>query len=511
MGYAPAPGAAAGEEKAPADGEGGAAPAAAGGAAGEGGAPPLRARDPLAELSAGQLLEAMRAGRLSPRELLETTLERVRLLDPVLHAFVHLAAEEARTAAAEAEERFRTGRPRELEGVPVVLKDLFDVRGQPTTAGSAVRAGRRAARDAHVVRLLREAGAVLVGKVSTHEFAFGVTTDTPFHGPTRNPWEPGHVPGGSSGGSAAAVAARVVPVALGTDTAGSVRIPAAACGVTGFKPTYGRIGRSGVVPLSWSQDHVGLLARSLEDVALVAELLAGPDPEDPAAHAAVPLAPGSARAAVARGRERPDLRGLRLGLPAGWLEDRVAPAVEERFRALLERAGAAGARLEAVELPPAPLLALLNRVVTLAEAGAYHAPFLARAGRLYSPDVRARLELGQLVPARDYLLAQRLRGELVRQARRAAAEVDALLTPTLPLPVPRIGQRLWFPGGRPEAVPDGLIRLTAGFSYLGFPALTLFAGTDPEGLPLGLQVVGAPGEDVRLLEVAAALERHLLA
>ncbi|MDI3298718.1 MAG: amidase [Bacillota bacterium] len=448
--------------------------------------------------------------RLSPVELLEQTLERVRRLDPELHAFVHLAEAEARAAAEAAEARRRAGQARPLEGLPVALKDLFDAEGQPTTAGSAVRAGRVAARDAEAVRRLREAGAVLVGKVSTHEFAFGVTTDSPFHGPTRNPWEPGHTPGGSSGGSAAAVAARIVPVALGTDTAGSIRIPAAACGVAGFKPTFGRIGRSGVVPLSWSQDHVGLLARSLEDVALFLELLEGPDPGDPAARAAAPAPPGSYRAAVARGSARPDLRGLRLALPAGWLEDRVDPVVAERFRSLCRRAEAAGAELVEVAFPPAPLLALLNRVITLAEAGAYHAPFLARSARLYSADVRARLELGQLIPARDYLLAQRLRGEMVRWAQEAMRDLDALLTPTLPLRLPRIGQRLWFPGGRPEPVPDGLIRLTAGFCYLGFPAASLFAGTDPGGLPLALQVVGHPSQDGRLLEVAEALRRQVL-
>ena len=514
----------AGEAAAP-SGPAGPSASPAGGPAGGWAAPgrPVMATGPLGGVSAGELVDAFRSGRLGVEEVTRALLEQIEAVDPHLRAFVTVMAEQALAAARRRDEdlvRWRraggeaggAGAPGPLCGVPVALKDLIDVAGVPTTAGSRVRAGHVAARTATVVRRLEAAGAVIVGKTATHEFAFGATTDTPFHGPVHNPWNPGHSAGGSSGGSGAAVGAGLVPVALGTDTGGSIRIPAAACGTAGLKPTYGRVSRHGTVPLSWSLDHTGPLTRTVADAARVLEVLAGPDPLDPAA---VPVpAQGLVEAAVAGATG--DLRGVRVGVLAGWAEDRIHPEVERAFREALQWLEAMGAELEPIggtgrddaDFPAAGVLTLVNRVLALAEGGAYHAATLARQGADYSAEVRIRFELGQFLLARDYLLAQRLRTELARRAAAVMERCHVLVAPTLPIPAPRLGQAAWQPAGAdPEPVPEALIRLTAPFNVTGQPALSVPVAVGPSGLPIGLQVVGRIFDEATVLRVGAALEQ----
>ncbi|HEX6988232.1 MAG TPA: amidase, partial [Bacillota bacterium] len=349
--------------------------------------------------------------------------------------------------------------------------------------------------------------AVIVGKTATHEFAFGVTTDTPYHGPVHNPWCPGHTAGGSSGGSGAAVAARIVPAALGTDTGGSVRIPAAACGTVGFKGTYGLVSKHGVVPLSWSLDHVGPLTNSVDDGVRVLAAIAGPDPLDPTTLGPARRA-SSLRNGIDAGGDPADLRDVCIGLPAGWLEDRIDPEVRARIDEALRLLAGLGARIEEVPYPPAGVMALINRILALAEGGAYHAATLAERGGDYAPDVRARFELGQFLLAQDYLSALRLRTEIARMTYAALDRVTVLVTPTMPIPAPPLGQAVWSWPGEAEAVPDAMIRLTAPFSLIGFPALCVPCGT-AGGMPVSLQIVGRPLDEFSTVRVGRALERAL--
>lgn len=451
--------------------------------------------------SAADLVAAIRRRDLSPVEVVRAALDRIAALNPVLNAFVTVTVEAALAEARAAEAAALRGEwAGPLHGVPVAVKDVIATAGVRTTAGSRILAGHVPDQDATCVARLRAAGAIVVGKAATHEFAFGPTTDSPFLGPTRNPWRLQHVPGGSSGGSGAAVAAGLVPLALGTDTGGSIRMPAAACGTFGLKPTYGRVSKAGVLPLSWSLDHVGPLCRSPEDAALALAALAGPDPLDPAA---LPLPAPDLAPAVAQATA--GLAGLRLGVPARWLEEGpVDGDVLRLFHAAVATLRDLGAQVVEVDLPPAAVMTLVNRVITLAEASAFHAPWLASRAGDYAPDVRARLEVGQFLLARDYLTAQRLRTDLCRRVARAMQGVDALLTPTMPIPAPRIGQGLWDYGGAQEAVQEAMIRFTAPFSVTGQPAASVPCGLTPGGLPVGLQVVGRPLDEATVLRVAAA-------
>ncbi|HEX6988013.1 MAG TPA: amidase, partial [Bacillota bacterium] len=436
------------------------------------------------------------------------TLARIEALQPQLNAFVTVMAEEARRQARALEQELADGLPpRPLHGIPIAVKDNIDVAGVRTTAGSRVRSDVMATADATVVARLREAGAVIVGKTATHEFAFGVTTDTPYHGPVHNPWRAGHTAGGSSGGSGAAVAARIVPAALGTDTGGSIRIPAAACGTVGFKGTYGLVSKHGVVPLSWSLDHVGPLANSVDDAVRVLAAIAGPDPLDPTTLGPAQRA-SSLMTGIDAGGDPADLRDVSIGLPAGWLEDRIDPEVRARIDEALRLLAGLGARIEEVPYPPAGVMALINRILALAEGGAYHAATLAQRGGDYAPDVRARFELGLFLLAQDYLSALRLRTEVARMTYGALDRVTVLVTPTMPIPAPPLGQAVWsWPAG-PEAVPDAMIRLTAPFSLIGFPALCVPCGT-AGGMPVSLQVVGRPLGEASTVRVGRALERAL--
>lgn len=457
------------------------------------------------EWPAHRMAEAIARRELSPVELAEAALERISALDPALNAFVTVMADSALAEARRAEARLSkpSGGPLgPLHGVPIALKDIYETAGVRTAAGSCILSDYVPQADATPVRRLRAAGAIILGKTATHEFAFGALTDSPFHGPTRNPWDTRRTPGGSSGGSGAAVAAAMVPIAMGTDTGGSIRMPASCCGVVGLKPTYGRCSKAGVLPLSWSLDHVGPIAATVRDAALVLAVIAGPDPADPSA-LPVPIDDYIAAAEVP-----PDLRGTRIGVPAAWLDTRrVDGEVLAQFEAGLRRFAELGARVEEVALPEADLMTLVNRLLTLGEAGAYHAPFLKDQARDYAPDVRLRMELGAHLSARDYLLGQRLRGEIAREVHQIMARVDAIALPTMPVYPALIGQPMWeFGSGEREAVVEAMVRFPAPFSVTGQPAFSLPCGLTEAGIPVGLQLVGRPFGEAALIRIAAAFE-----
>ncbi|WP_326686402.1 amidase family protein [Streptomyces sp. NBC_01795] len=447
------------------------------------------------ELTLADAARAIDSGELSPVELTDSVLGRVAAVEARLGAYVSVAADSARRAAVQAERDIAAGGHRgPLHGIPMGLKDLIDVAGLPTTAGSRVREGHMAVEDSTVAARLQGAGAVLLGKTHTHEFAFGLTTPQ-----TRNAWAPGRVAGGSSGGSAVAVAAGEATFALGTDTGGSIRVPAALNGVVGLKPTYGLVPRHGVTSLSWSLDHVGTLTRTVEDAGLVLAAIAGHDPRDPAS------LPGRPALGPHRAGER--LTGLRVGVPRNYYFDRVAPEVEKAVRDAIGHLRELGAELVDVDIPMSEYVQATHWGLMVPEATAYHEETLRSSPERYAPDVRVLLEAGALVPAGDYLRAQRAR-TLMRQAWAGLFdEVDVIAAPTVTSTAARSDQHsVRWPDGTEESVSDTYVRLSAPANVAGVPSLSLPVGLDGEGLPVGMQLIGRPLGEATLLDVGGAYE-----
>jgi aspartyl-tRNA(Asn)/glutamyl-tRNA(Gln) amidotransferase subunit A len=434
-------------------------------------------------MTAAELAARISRRELSPVEVVDEALARIEAGNERLNAFVHLDPDQARERARHAEKAVTSGEPLgPLHGVPVAIKDLLDVAGAVTGAGSPKLAGNLATRDAEVVARLRAAGAVVVGKTRTHEFAYGVLTPG-----TVNPWDETRIAGGSSGGSAAAVAAGLVPAAVGTDTAGSVRIPAACCGVVGFKPSLGRVPATGVWPLSWSCDHVGQIAGDVAGAALLFAVMAG----DPAPAGALGW--------------RPAAGGPRIGRLVGDGLGAVDPAVTAVVDALCGRLEAAGARVDEVSLPlPAARAAVAAMV--LPEAAAAHAGLLAATGEDgYGPRVLAALRLGQSALAGEYLAGLRYRGRFAALVEGLLAEREALLLPTLPCVAPETGRPTVTVAGVTGGVQETLTALPGPFNCSGSPVVSIPVGL-VEGLPVGASLVGRMGGDHELLRVAAAVE-----
>lgn len=452
----------------------------------------------LADLSIAEAARLIERRRISPVDLTRACLERTERLNPVLNAFVTLTPDLALDDARRAETELLAGVHRgPLHGIPIGLKDLIDTAGIETSAGSAVLRGRIPTEDATVVHRLVEAGAVRIGKTNTHEFAWGTTTNNPHTGATRNPWNPERIPGGSSGGSGAAVAARLVPAALGTDTGGSIRIPAALCGCVGLKPTFGRVSRAGIIAMSWQFDHVGPLTRTVEDAALVLEVIAGPDPGD---FATVPVPVPSYRAALV-----PDVRGLRIGVPRdqffGLVDPEVLVAVEEAielFRAL-------GAHVEDVDAGFTREQVITAWRLVNVEGRLYHAPYLETAPELYSEELRTIL-LQPLPEPLDLAAAYRASYDVKEGLRRTLEHLDLLLAPTTMRPASRIGEDPVEVEGIELSTGAAFASLTMPFNIAGLPAISIPCGFTAEGLPIGLQLAGRPFDEATLLRAAHAYE-----
>jgi aspartyl-tRNA(Asn)/glutamyl-tRNA(Gln) amidotransferase subunit A len=450
----------------------------------------------LSELSIADVADAIRARRLSPVELVDSVLERIEQTEPQLGAYVAVSVESARRAAGEAESDIAAGHYRgPLHGIPMGLKDLIDVAGAATSASSRVRADHRAQADSTVAARLVAAGAVLVGKTHTHEFAYGLTTPQ-----TRNAWDTDRVAGGSSGGSAVAVAAGTATFALGTDTGGSIRVPAALNGVVGLKPTYGLVPRHGVTSLSWSLDHVGPITRTVQDAALVLAALAGHDPRDPASLAApaTDYRPGTGT----------DLTGLRIGVPRNYYFDHVDAEVEAAVRRAIEQLEALGARLVEVEIPMTRYIQATQWGLMVPEATAYHEGTLRTVPELYQADVRVLLEAGELMPAGDYLRAQRSRTLMRQEWTRILQKVDVIAAPTVPATAVKADQEtITWADGTVEGVSDAYVRLSAPANITGVPSLSVPVGHDTAGLPIGMQLLGRPLGETVLLRVGHAYEQ----
>jgi aspartyl-tRNA(Asn)/glutamyl-tRNA(Gln) amidotransferase subunit A len=432
----------------------------------------------------------IREGVTTAEAVTAACLERIATLNPSLNAFVTVLADRALADAARADRERRAGVDRGLlHGMPLSLKDLIDLAGTPTTAASRVRLGSIARKDAPVVERLRQAGAVFVGKCNLHEFAYGTTSDESAFGPVRHPRDPERSPGGSSGGSAVAVATGMCAGSIGTDTGGSIRIPAALCGLVGLKPGYGDLPCTGVVPLSWSLDHVGPITQTVDDAWILFNAMRGRTP---------PTIPG----------EVAPLRA-RLGVPRAYFLDVLADEVRARFDEAVARLRAAGADIEEVWLPHSADAGPIYVHVQAPEAAAYHAPTLERVPDAYMPPVRMRLEAGRYLLAEDYVRAQRGRVVLRREVDAALSHCEALLVPAVPITAPRIGEGEIDVGGRREPARSLMLRLTQLFNLTGHPAIALPAGAGPGGFPCAIQLVGAHGGTERLLWLARACEHQI--
>ncbi|HUE02891.1 MAG TPA: amidase [Bryobacteraceae bacterium] len=440
---------------------------------------------------------ALRRREISSAELTAAALERIERLNPATNAMQTVMAEAARERAKQADEELARGEGRgPLHGIPVAVKDLFFTKGVRTTGGSRLFEDHVPDHDAAVVESLRAGGAVLIGKTGMHELAYGITSSNPHFGAVRNPWDRDRIPGGSSGGSGAAVAAGMVAMAMGSDTGGSIRIPASYCGVVGLKPTYGRVSRYGAMPLGFSLDHMGPLTNSVRDAGAVLNVIAGYDPRDESSsHRPVEnYVPNI----------EPSLDGLRIGMPENYYFERLDAEVDTAVRAAFHTAAERGAKIVPLRMPDIDAINTVARLILLAEASAVLEPHLDQRDR-FGADVLALLDQGRLVPATDYINAQRLRRSMQREFAALWSRVDCLFTPTTPITAPRIGETTVTVGGESQEVRLASTRLVRAINLLGLPALSIPCGADHHGLPIGLQIVGPPFGEALILRVAQAL------
>ncbi|HXX70866.1 MAG TPA: amidase [Candidatus Acidoferrum sp.] len=456
-----------------------------------------RTESELAFLTMEQAAALLRRRELSPVELVDAALLRIERWSLSLGAFLTVLTKQARQHAKRAEREIRRGDLRgPLHGIPISLKDNFLTRGIRTTAGSTILADFVPDQDSRVAKSLAEAGAILLGKTNMHEFAYGITGENPHYGSSRNPWSPERISGGSSGGSAVAVATGMGLVSVGTDTGGSIRIPAALCGIVGLKPTFGLVSVEGVVPLGASFDHVGPLARSVSDASMVLEAIAGKYPR------------GALRPSYRTlRRQRP--RRFRLGWPKDFFFERIDPEIRSAIDAAAKTFATLGAQIKEIALPHLPTAVDRATSLVVAEANYYHESqgYYPSCSEQYGEDVRGHLEWGHNLRAVDFLRGLDARRDLMEDFRRAFEQVDIILAPTAPISAPRIGHsQIRVAGERETTVRAELLRLTRPANLSGLPAISIPCGFTSEGLPVGLQLLGPRWGEARLLAIARAFE-----
>ena len=445
-------------------------------------------------LSITELNAGYKNKQFSPVDVAQAFLQRIDDTNKEMNAYITVTHDTALEAAKRAEDAFMHEQTHNyLQGIPVAVKDLMDTKGARTTYGSTMFDQHIPDQDAAVVERLKEAGAIILGKTNTDAFAFGVTTENPYYGAVKNPWREGHVTGGSSGGSSAAVSAGLATAALGSDTAGSVRIPAACCGIVGLKPSAGRVSRRGVMPLSWSLDHVGLLARSAQDAALLLAAIAGPDSKDPLTLELMPL--GDWQESL--------FAGIRIGVPTNWFFDHIDPEIEAIVQNAIRSMEKLGSHIIPVEIAHTEQYFFVFSSIGRAEAAFAHDFLWARKDE-YLEGFREFLEDGRSIDAMHFIDAsrerERIRGGLVS----LFDEVDLIVSPTMPMKTPEYSQPEFILGAHREDTHNALMRLMYPFNLSGHPAASIPCGTTKEGLPVGLQMAGHLGEDWKVLGLAAA-------
>ncbi len=450
--------------------------------------------------SIAQIAPLIESGELSPVDIVQASLDRISELEPTLNAFLDVWSDSALEEARTAEQIIASdGYLGPLHGVPVGLKDLIEVEGRETTGGSAVLAGNIAGTDATVVSKLKAAGAILIGKLNLVEFAFGTAGLNAHTGDVKNPWDTDRVTAGSSSGSAAAVAAGMIPIALGSDTGGSIRMPASLCGIAGLKPTYGRVSRAGVLDLSWSMDHVGPMTRTTEDCALLMNVLAGHDPLDPAS-SNQPIPDFTSR--LKRG-----LQNLKIGVPDHYFfDDFVDPEIKTAVRNAIELMANSGAEVVELPMPWVGKGRAINLGVIRSEAVSVHEKMLADHADLYTPAVRARIQSGYNVSAIDYVRAQRARQWFNHQMAESMKSVDVLITPSVPIQTPTIAECTPRPG-KPAGGSE-LAVFTGVFDVTGQPSHSIPCGFTQNGMPIGLMITGHPFDEATVLRVGHAYEKQ---
>jgi aspartyl-tRNA(Asn)/glutamyl-tRNA(Gln) amidotransferase subunit A len=457
---------------------------------------PARPESELAFLTIEQAARLLRKMSLSPSDLIKVALARIERFNPTLNAFITVVAHHAHSEARRAAKLLRRpGTKSLLCGIPLSIKDNFFTRGVRTTAGSLILTNFIPGEDSAVVQKLTRAGAIVLGKTNMHEFAYGITNENPHYGPARNPWDIDRITGGSSGGSAAALAMGIGYAATGTDTGGSIRIPAALCGVVGLKPTFGLVSVKGVVPLAKTLDHAGPMARSVTDICVILDAMAGDYPQE-----AIRPDPRKLR------KNRP--RKFRIGWPKQYFFERIDSEVHDAIESAAKCFKSLGATIKQVSLPGLEHSVEPSTNIALAEATQYHESqgyFPAQASK-YGDDVRHRLELGRKVLAADYLHALDVKREVTREFDAVFENVDAILAPTLPIAAPRIGEKEVVIGGDKETVRSALVRLNRPANLTGHPAISIPCGFTRADLPIGLQLIGPHWSEARLLSIALAYE-----
>jgi aspartyl-tRNA(Asn)/glutamyl-tRNA(Gln) amidotransferase subunit A len=449
-----------------------------------------------------ELARLIRAKETSPVEVVQAHLDRIASLDGKLRAYITVMADAALASARVAEAAVVAGDTLGgLHGVPVGLKDLYCTKGVRTTGGSKILAEWMPAEDATVVSRRVGAGAIVLGKLNMHEFAYGPEGLNPHYGSPWNPWDAAthRIAGGSSSGSGTAVAAGICPGALGSDTGGSIRIPASLCGISGLKPTYGRVSRAGVLPLAWSLDHVGPMCRTAADCALMLGAMAGYDPRDPTTS----VLPVPDYLAALTG----SVKGVRVGLLRSFFMESAGDEQRRAVEQAVKTLEGLGAVLREVNLEKVTLVAGASTAVIAAEAYAYHEPWLKKCPEEYGADVRERLRLGAFVSGADYVNGQRARALVRDSVDRVFAGLDVLVAPTTPIAATAVGASQTEIKGERQPVRPSLIRFTRPFNVTGHPAASIPCGFTGDGLPVGLHIVGRPFDEATVLRVADAYQR----
>ena len=450
----------------------------------------MDAMDNIHSLTISDALEGIRAQKISARDLVQACSRQIDRLNPKLNAFITVIDSEEVSKAQLPQD---SGSSLTLGGIPIALKDLFDTAGIRTTIGSTFFAENIPAQDAFVVEKLKQAGAVIMGKTNTHEIALGITGNNPHYGTARNPWDLARIPGGSSSGSAIAVATGMALGALGTDTGGSIRIPASLCGVVGFKPTFGRVSLRGVFPLSWNLDHVGPLAKSVRDAALLLQIIAVYDPLDPAS---VKMLTGEYLRHLGD-----DVKGRKIALAVGEFIETSDPDVLHAVHQAASVFASLGCKVEEVDVSWLQEAALANRLMTQSDGATLHRERLQEHPDKFGDDIRRRLEDGSKTSLTDYILARRTQAEVKKRLERFFESYDFLIAPTTPIAAPTIeGHDAVEQAGR-------LTRFTAPFNLAGLPALSLPSGFTKQGLPIGLQIVSRAWGESKVLNAGYAFEQ----